>query len=138
MYQTGQVLPVRRGVLTAVQPQLRDPQDQTVCARGGMLTSCRWVPHPCYTISCCDDHDDLCLAEMEEPVVLPSYASVAGMDGSVGLPGGSAVVLIGMGATNSKVTRTLMEVQVPVRIDQISRSECCNEYLGWVLALCVF
>jgi len=26
----------------------------------------RFVPHPCYTPSCCDDHDDVCLAELYE------------------------------------------------------------------------
>lgn len=80
----------------------------------------RWVPHPCYAISCCDDHDDLCLAELDEPVDLPGYAPVAGLHGRFELPPGSPVVLLGMGSNDRGLHGTLMEVSVNVA----SQSSC--------------
>ena len=34
----------------------------------------RFVPHPCYIPSCCDDHDDMCLFELYEalPAAVPT------------------------------------------------------------------
>eukprot|EP00658_Telonema_sp_P-2_P016866 TRINITY_DN16529_c0_g1_i4.p1 TRINITY_DN16529_c0_g1~~TRINITY_DN16529_c0_g1_i4.p1 ORF type:complete len:467 (+),score=69.13 TRINITY_DN16529_c0_g1_i4:118-1518(+) len=89
----------------------------------------RWVPHPCYFVSCCDDHDDLCMAELEQPADLPSYARVAGLDGPVDTPAGSPVMLIGMGMTNTPtITNTLMEVQV----NTVSQSACMQQEPGAV------
>lgn len=80
----------------------------------------RWVPHPCYAISCCDDHDDLCLAELEEPVNLHSFPHIAGLNGTAPLPTGSAVRLIGMGATRHHGKGSLRELEV----NTVSRARC--------------
>merc|ERR1712086_69473 len=81
----------------------------------------RWVPHPCYTISCCDDHDDICLAEIDD-ANLAEYPKVAGLDGlpPVGNSGGVPVTLLGSGATRHYGSGGLREVN----IDTTSQATC--------------
>merc|ERR1711959_242550 len=82
----------------------------------------RFIPHPCYYISCCNDHDDICIAEMEQPIALSAYVKVAGLHGSLELPVGSPVKLVGTGASEHG-SGVLREVQVPT----VSKAECMRQ-----------
>eukprot|EP00656_Telonema_subtile_P056674 TRINITY_DN911_c0_g1_i2.p1 TRINITY_DN911_c0_g1~~TRINITY_DN911_c0_g1_i2.p1 ORF type:complete len:441 (-),score=52.10 TRINITY_DN911_c0_g1_i2:135-1457(-) len=61
----------------------------------------RFVPHPCYTISCCDDHDDICLIELNSPTNMPRYAKLSGVDGALAVPTNTPVKLVGSGRSET-------------------------------------
>jgi len=71
---------------------------QSTCQRRDIK---RFVPHPCYTISCCDDHDDICLVELTAPVVMSRYAKLSGVHGTLNTPAGTPVTLVGSGRSES-------------------------------------
>jgi len=82
---------------------------QSTCQRRDIK---RFVPHPCYTISCCDDHDDICLVELTAPVVMSRYAKLSGVHGTLNTPAGTPVTLVGSGRSENSVTGVLRKVEV--------------------------
>jgi secreted trypsin-like serine protease len=89
--------------------------DETKCK---VADAKRYVPHPCYTPSLEQDHDDIALIELTEPVEPfgGDMALVNGLNGSVDLPEGSNVFISGFGAmqpdgSDIRSSR-LLEVQV--------------------------
>eukprot|EP00658_Telonema_sp_P-2_P024695 TRINITY_DN19930_c0_g1_i1.p1 TRINITY_DN19930_c0_g1~~TRINITY_DN19930_c0_g1_i1.p1 ORF type:complete len:389 (+),score=74.64 TRINITY_DN19930_c0_g1_i1:111-1277(+) len=79
----------------------------------------RFVHHPCYTISCCDDHDDVCLIELNDDAIVSHYAKVAGLHGTVSLPTGSPVTLVGSGSTGHGMGKMMK-----VNVDTVSQAAC--------------
>jgi len=93
----------------------------------------RFVHHPCYITSCCDDHDDMCLAELYEdaPVEQHEIAKLDGVHGTVpplmkvyngGTPDpGQQVLLMGWGYADTAGIQSQMRV---VELRLASQDEC--------------
>ena len=92
-----------------------DLADKTKCKTADAI---RYIAHPCYTPSNDQDHDDIALIELTQPVepLGGPFALVNGLNGSVDLPVGSDVYLAGFGAMQGDGSggrsSKLMEVQV--------------------------
>ena len=86
----------------------------------------RYVAHPCYTPSTDQDHDDIALIELENPVqgMEGKFALVDGLNGSLpSIEAGKVVYLAGFGATRGNgavVASTLQEVEVTA----VSTADC--------------
>jgi hypothetical protein len=67
----------------------------------------RYVAHPCYTPSDNQNHDDIALIELSEPVqgMDGQFAWVNGLNGSVSIKEGEDVILAGFGATDPRYSR---------------------------------
>ena len=93
----------------------------------------RYVPHPCYTPSNDQDHDDIALVELAQPVQGIDFALVNGLNGSVSIPDGADVVLAGFGTQQASGrgphASHLMEVQVQTVSVQVCKD--ANPYAAY-------
>eukprot|EP00960_Hanusia_phi_P070478 767320-Hanusia_phi.AAC.9 len=47
------------------------------------VSAVRYIPHPCYTPSIEQDHDDIALIELDSDAIVPQYAKVDGLSGTL-------------------------------------------------------
>lgn len=103
-----------------------DIYDSTACKR---VSASKFVPHPCYTPSRDQDHDDIALIELDEEVSLGEheFARIDGVHGTVDWDVGMDITLAGFGITETGASSPdLLRVDVPLASQ--SACEAANPY----------
>jgi len=84
------------------------------------VSAVRYIPHPCYTPSIEQDHDDIALIELDSDAIVPQYAKVDGLSGTLNVSAGNPCTLAGWGVVdnNKKIPAQLMQVEVTLASQQ--------------------
>ncbi|EKX50888.1 hypothetical protein GUITHDRAFT_85246 [Guillardia theta CCMP2712] len=84
------------------------------------VSAVRYIPHPCYTPSMDQDHDDIALIELDSDAIVPQYAKVNGLSGSLNVSAGDACTLAGWGVVNNnkQIPSYLMQVDLHIASQQ--------------------
>ena len=93
----------------------------------------RYVPHPCYTPSNDQDHDDIALVELAQPVQGIDFALVNGLNGSVSIRDGADVVLAGFGTQQASGRGPRASHLMEVQVQTVSKHVCkdANPYAAY-------
>ena len=93
----------------------------------------RYVPHPCYTPSNDQDHDDIALVELAQPVHGIDFALVNGLNGSVSIRDGADVVLAGFGTQQASGRGPRASHLMEVQVQTVSKHVCkdANPYAAY-------
>jgi len=121
--------------VTACQCIIKDDLSGYYPGTGGQIAygcdnlreyTCQWrdikqfVPHPCYTISRDENHDDICLVELTAPAAMSRYAKLSGVHGTLNTPAGTPVTMVGLGRSENGA----MGVMRKAGVQTITSEQC--------------